>query len=522
MEVINRNIKNILKDIILIVFFGGILTTAFSPFNIFLTIFFSFYFLVYIVENNIYKNYLYIFILIIIFLYSHFYTGLRWISCSFDSSSSTKEEFGWAKYITQLGLPLILVWPQSIGLLLAFGITKSIGKCVNNIQNHKQNSFHYEYSYKKCYYDNNFSVTHFTKQQKYILSILLAFFWVLGEKLRINYIEPFPWLLLSHISVYHPILLQLIEILEIEGLGFYIVILAITPYVNCCRWSFAIGLISSLLFSWSYWRYHYISSLKISLPPILIVQAGIKEPPQNNNEKIKALEKIIFLTQNAQAIAHKQYKKSIIIIWPESAMQFPINYNNKFIPLNWSNKNFDDILISGVDRIKKNKKNIYFYNSLIILNKSGSIIGEYDKINLAPFGEYMPWKGFLSKLTPLSVSESDFEKGKLPQEVFIPMFNTTIIPYICYDIAFDEKNLSKKIINNNSNNFIIHIANDSWFRDSIGLYQHLAMSQIKAVQLRRYLVRVANMGVSGIITPTGDIIYKLPVNYIGAKFYNIN
>ena len=64
---------------------------------------------------------------------------------------------------------------------------------------------------------------------------------------------------------------------------------------------------------------------------------------------------------------------------------------------------------------------------------------------------------------------------------------------------------------------IINITNDAWFGNTAGPYQHLALTKIRAVELGLPLARVANTGISMLISPYGEEIIKIPLNKEGVK-----
>ena len=52
-------------------------------------------------------------------------------------------------------------------------------------------------------------------------------------------------------------------------------------------------------------------------------------------------------------------------------------------------------LITGIPRKQLINNKNYYYNSMIILDQTGSIVANYNKNKLVPFGEYNPFKKFL-------------------------------------------------------------------------------------------------------------------------------
>ncbi len=56
------------------------------------------------------------------------------------------------------------------------------------------------------------------------------------------------------------------------------------------------------------------------------------------------------------------------------------------------------------------------------------------------------------------------------------------------------------------------VPNDSWWDDSPGHRQHFDMSRLRAIETRRYVLRAANGGFSGVINPLGDVLEKTNYN----------
>ena len=77
---------------------------------------------------------------------------------------------------------------------------------------------------------------------------------------------------------------------------------------------------------------------------------------------------------------------------------------------------------------------------------------------------------------------------------------------ICFDSIYEDNVLDSV---RNGARVLCVSTNDSWFRDSRGVWMHRAQSQLRAIETGRYVVRAANTGVSCVITPTGEILDEL-------------
>jgi apolipoprotein N-acyltransferase len=77
---------------------------------------------------------------------------------------------------------------------------------------------------------------------------------------------------------------------------------------------------------------------------------------------------------------------------------------------------------------------------------------------------------------------------------------------ICYEDAFGSQQL--KVFRQAT--MLINVTNDAWFGDSTARHQHLQIARMRALEAGRYLVRVANDGITAAIDSRGKIVAQLP------------
>ncbi len=241
---------------------------------------------------------------------------------------------------------------------------------------------------------------------------------------------------------------------------------------------------------------------------VAIVQGNIKQ-----NEKLDKSKRDYILDRYIGLIKKVDNHNIDIVILPESSLPFTPSYIDKmyikfFYSLNSIKTKLiltgiDDIILTDIDNIK-------IYNTITLFNKKGRVLSQYRKIKLVPFGEYTPEPfTIFSKIIPYLTVGIDFSKGK--EKNLIVYNDFKIIPLICFESIFPYfvADFSK------NGNLIINITNDGWFGDTSGPYQHFEMSRIRAIETGKYLVRVANTGVSAIISPVGEIKSALGLNKTG-------
>jgi len=112
-----------------------------------------------------------------------------------------------------------------------------------------------------------------------------------------------------------------------------------------------------------------------------------------------------------------------------------------------------------------------------------------------PFAEYAPL-GLAALAAPAAV----LAPGDGPRPV--PHARAPLGVLICYEILYPG--LARTLVREGAR-VLVNIANDAW-SDPTGrgaAWQTLSMAVFRAVETRRWVVRAATTGVSGIVAPTG-------------------
>ncbi len=210
------------------------------------------------------------------------------------------------------------------------------------------------------------------------------------------------------------------------------------------------------------------------------------------------------------SISSPSLNKKTFFIWPEGII--PNTYQNEMVSYaDIFNKSFSENHIIGLGITKKDLKNnkYKFYNSFSIFDNKLNLIENYSKINLVPFGEFLPFEKILNGIGLKAITNNfgSFSKGNARSVIQINnnLFNKIkFLPLICYEIIYSG-NLTK----NSNFDFIINISEDGWFGKSIGPKQHFVHSIYRAIETGKYILRSSNNGVSAIINPVGEIEKKI-------------
>jgi apolipoprotein N-acyltransferase len=142
-------------------------------------------------------------------------------------------------------------------------------------------------------------------------------------------------------------------------------------------------------------------------------------------------------------------------------------------------------------------------NSAVMLGPGGEYLGRYDKVNLVPFGEFVPRPfGFVNRITK---EAGDFQPGDR-----ITVFRSQgrrIGAFICYEAVLP--NFVRRFAAGGAEVFV-NISNDGWFGRSAARRQHLNIVRMRAAENRRWILRSTNDGLTAAIDPAGRILGRLP------------
>jgi apolipoprotein N-acyltransferase len=137
-------------------------------------------------------------------------------------------------------------------------------------------------------------------------------------------------------------------------------------------------------------------------------------------------------------------------------------------------------------------------------------VGRYDKMNLVPFGEYVPWP-FHALVAKVSTENGDFAAGA--RQVTLPAGRHRIGAFICYESVFPD--FVRRFARDGAG-LLVNISNDGWYGDSAARDQHLEIVRMRAAENRRWILRATNDGITATIDPAGRLSRGLPPYIQGA------
>jgi apolipoprotein N-acyltransferase len=203
-----------------------------------------------------------------------------------------------------------------------------------------------------------------------------------------------------------------------------------------------------------------------------------------------------------------------VLVWPESAFPFLLSDRPDVLAAIADLLPEGTTLLTGAVRAV-NEADPYggdAFNSVLLIDDTGTIAAAYDKVHLVPFGEYLPFGDTLRSLglRQLVALPEGFIPGAARMMLALPGL-PPVAPLICYEIIFP----GAAVPGGPRPGWILNLTNDAWFGATPGPYQHLAQSRLRAVETGLPVVRAANSGISAIIDAYGSVRKSLPLEAVG-------
>jgi apolipoprotein N-acyltransferase len=341
-----------------------------------------------------------------------------------------------------------------------------------------------------------------------LIFLLAPFLWIGFEYILTHLLTGFPWGLLGYSQHANLWFLQLASLAGIYGLSFILVLfqsLFVYSMIHRRRIPFFLVFILVVLLHFGGWM------VMKNNPPMeksfqaSVIQGNVSSEIQWDQLSDFQIRDIFNQHVNLSSEANKQ--GSEFIVWPEFSVPlcFSCSYNIypefKHKLYRFAQESGSTLLLGTTETVYSQQLPLY-YNTALCLHPDQSI-SQYYKIHLVPFGEYTPYKKIFSFIEKMTHAIGELSPGKTL--VLHPFKGKKFGSPICYEIIFP--NLVRKFVKKGAD-FLVTITNDGWYGKSSAPFQHFAIAVVRAVENRRFLLRSATTGVSGIIDPYGRILSR--------------
>ena len=352
------------------------------------------------------------------------------------------------------------------------------------------------------------------------LSSFFLFSLIFGiiEFIRGSILTGFPWNLIAYSFSNQTEILYIISIIGTYSFNLFCISLFTSPSIFILRKNKKEIIVSSLFLIMAFSFYVFGSKRLEKFNNIDANKLNYKVRVVSSNVSIDRFYQDTDPTSvinDLVKISSPKVDEKTIFIWPEGILpqiskdqlkEYKFLFENKF--------NENHLLSLGINEIKKEGQITKYFNSFTIYDHNLEILNSYNKINLVPFGEFLPFENILGfiGLKTITNNYQSYSKGEKRNILEINKFDLSIklLPLICYEIIY-----SGKIFDDNNFDFIVNISEDGWFGKSIGPQQHFVHSIYRSIESGKYVLRSANNGIAAIINPLGVVEKQVDLNKSG-------
>jgi len=229
--------------------------------------------------------------------------------------------------------------------------------------------------------------------------------------------------------------------------------------------------------------------------PVAVVQGNIDSGSRWRSDLYGAnLELYLRLTLDAFEKGSPE-----IVFWPEAAMTFFVDDEPLYRKALGRVLGRGGVeLVAGAPRYEKRPNGPIYYNSIFLFSEAGEIRGRYDKQYPVPFTEYFPLRvdflrrrfGRARELTSGGPARP-LETRAGPAGVVT--CNEGMLPEV----------VSRRVDEGAA--YLVNPSNDTWVGDRGFSEMQFDVVLVRAIEQRRYLVRVSTSGPSAIVDPWGRV-----------------
>lgn len=190
-----------------------------------------------------------------------------------------------------------------------------------------------------------------------------------------------------------------------------------------------------------------------------------------------------------------------LTVWPESSFDDdPFSYAGYLLPyLEHGGRLTGGRLLAGVNLDLPPDR---FANTALLVGADGQPGDRYVKRHYVPFGEYLPFRSVLGGLGPFRQVARDGHPGPGPQVVRVGDVDVAVV--ICFETLFSD--VVRSNVAAGRTGVVVAATNDASFGPSgVESAQHIAQSQLRAVETGRWVVHSALSGSSALIDPEGRV-----------------
>jgi apolipoprotein N-acyltransferase len=337
--------------------------------------------------------------------------------------------------------------------------------------------------------------------------LVAPFFWVALEWARLS-ITGQLWNAIGYSQAYHPSLIQTARWGGVYAVGFLIVAVSSSVSIALVKRSpraivlavITVGIAAGIVMVSNRDSTRLLSHSRPELPDAMII-AVQPNVPMDFDKPAEAMRELLnrHIAESEKALdGLKDAAIPRLVIWPESPMNFAYGDDAQLRDqlASFTRRNHASLLFNSQESAPDKGS----YNSALLVNEQGSLVAQYDKIRLMPFGEYVPLPAWLPGSSQVRAMVGGFTPGD--RYTLMPLGHGQAGVFICIESAYPA--IARTFASAGAT-VLINISNDGYLGPTPVMKQHLANVIFRAVENGRPVFRVTNTGTTAYITPRGEV-----------------
>ncbi len=324
--------------------------------------------------------------------------------------------------------------------------------------------------------------------------------WMAAEHARSFVYGGFPWNLTANALYAHPIWLQSASLWGAFGVGALVMTVSSLLARSVVRRKAAPALAAGLLVALA----GIFGAARLASPggrpagrplSVALLQPNVSQESRVGDSPADAYRTVLEMAREAAR------SEPSLIVLPESAL-----------PAYWDGS---ATLRRDLSEVARHARVLFndvvqeddgrYYNAARLIGPEGPIGLPYRKVHLVPFGEYVPLPRVFFFVRQISSEIGEFSAAPAP--TVLGAEGERIGMGVCYEILYPS--LARHEVARLGANLLVTISNDSWYGRAGAQEQHFAGAVLRAVETRRFLLRAAITGISGIVDEKGRIVSEL-------------
>lgn len=336
--------------------------------------------------------------------------------------------------------------------------------------------------------------------------VAAAVWWVALEGVRGAVpLGGFPWGLLGYTQHDDEVFLQVARTLGVAGIGLLLAAYAAALEEALARWSWRPLMAAAAILGLA------LSARLVPLPPatgrsldIAAVQGlDVELGPVVDREDITRARRIAQLQLETTRRLVGAGPAPALTVWPENSLDADFRVEPQVGAL------VDETLalLDGgallASALLDGPREDTLRNAVVQVATGGEVVATHLKRRLVPFGEYVPLRALLGDFPPLRAIARDQVPGTTATVFTID--GAKVAPVTCFEsiypaLVHDQVEAGAELL--------VVSTNNSSFGRTAASDQHLAASELRAVETGRWVLQAGISGVSGVVDPLGRVAQR--------------